>query len=34
MEDAYDVTLTEEQKTVTVRTFAAANAKEPTDGTK
>ena len=32
MEDAYDVTLTEEQKTVTVRTFAAANAKEHTDG--
>lgn len=33
MEDAYDVTLTEEQKMVTVRTFTAANTKEPNDGT-
>ena len=32
MEDVYDVTLTEEQKTVTVRTFTAANTKEQTDG--
>jgi len=32
MEDAYDVTLTEEQKMVTVRTFTAANTKEQTNG--
>ena len=32
MEYAYDVTLTEEQKMVTVRTFTAAITKEPNDG--
>lgn len=32
MEDAYDVTLTEEQKMVTVRTFTAANTKDQTNG--
>ena len=32
MEDAYEVTLTEEQKMVTVRTFVAVNTKEQTNG--
>jgi hypothetical protein len=32
MNDAYEVSVTEEQKMVTVRTFA--KAKESTDGTK